>query len=162
MDTFLLILGIISMLAGIAGSFLPILPGPPLSYLGLLLLHFTRFANYSTSFLVIYGVATLVIFIADLIMPAGAAKAFGASKLGTWGATIGVVAGIFLFPPLGLIIFPFVGALLGEILQGKETRLAMRAAWGSFLGFILGIVIKLILCLVMAFYFFRAIFESIY
>jgi uncharacterized protein len=161
MDTFLLILGIISMLAGIAGSFLPILPGPPLSYLGIIFLHFTSFASFSTNFLIIYGVATLVIFIADLIMPAGAAKVFGASKSGTWGATLGVVAGIFLLPPLGLIIFPFVGALVGELLVGKRMQLALKAAWGSFLGFILGIVIKLVLCLIMAFYFFRALFEGI-
>jgi uncharacterized protein len=161
MDTFLLILGIISMLTGIAGSFLPILPGPPLSYLSLILLHFTSFASFSTTFLVMYGVATMVIFIADLIMPAGAAKVFGASKFGSWGATLGVVAGIFLLPPLGLIIFPFVGALVGEILVGKRIQLAFKAAWGSFLGFILGIVIKLVLCLIMAFYFFRALFEGI-
>ena len=147
------------MVIGIAGSFLPVLPGPPLSYAGLLLLHFSKYASFSTSFLVIYGIITVLILVADLWMPAGTAKRYGASRYGTWGASIGVVAGIFLLPPFGLIIFPFLGAFSGELLSGKSSRDSLKAAWGSFLGFVLGIIIKLSLCLVMAFHLSKALLE---
>lgn len=159
MDMLLLILGAISMLLGIAGALLPVLPGPPLSYAGLLLLHFSDYGSFSTRFLVIYGLVTLVVFVIDLAMPAGAAKAFGASRYGTWGAGIGVVAGLFFLPPLGIIIFPFAGALAGELLQGKAMKTALKGAWGSFLGFIVGVVIKIALCLVMAYYFVRELID---
>ncbi len=157
MDILLLVLGIISMLAGIVGSFLPVLPGPPLCYMGLILLHFSKFASFSPSFFIIYGLITLLIFIADFFMPAGVAKVYGASKYGTWGTSIGIVAGIFFLPPFGLIIFPFLGALIGELIQKKPTNLALKAAWGSFLGFLFGIFLKISLCLVMTFHFIKAV-----
>lgn len=159
MDILLVILGAICILIGIAGAFLPILPGPPISYAGIFLLHFSSYGSFSTQFLIIYGIVTLVVLVIDMIIPVGAAKAFGATRFGTWGAGIGVVAGLFFFPPLGIIILPFAGALVGELLQGKEIGKALKAAWGSFLGFVMGIFLKLALCLSMGYYFVKELLE---
>ncbi|MGM0530361.1 MAG: DUF456 domain-containing protein [Bacteroidota bacterium] len=153
MDIVLLILGIILMLGGILGCILPVLPGPPLSFGGLLLLHFTKFAEYSTTLLVILAIVAVGVTILDYFVPIWGTKRFGGTKYGSQGAMVGVVMGIFLFPPLGIIIFPFIGAVVGESLKGADFNSAMRAGFGSFMGFLTGTGLKLIASLVMAFYF---------
>lgn len=158
MDIFLLVFSAICMSLGLAGALLPILPGPILSYCGLILIHLTKFATFSTNFLIIYGVVALAIFLLDMWMPVGVTKAFGASRYGTWGAGIGVVAGIFLLPPIGIVVLPFTGALAGELIGGKTFQKSFKGALGSFLGFVLGVVLNLAVCLVMAFYYVEALY----
>jgi len=158
MDILLLIAAIICMGLGLLGALLPILPGPILSYCGLVLLHLSHFASFSTHFLIAYGVIAVIIFLLDMFIPVGATKAFGASNFGTWGAGIGVVAGIFFLPPLGIVLFPFTGALAGELIGGKNLQKSIKGAFGSFLGFVLGVVINLAVCLLMAFYFVEALY----
>jgi uncharacterized protein YqgC (DUF456 family) len=153
MDIFLLILGIIFMIIGILGCILPVIPGPPLSFIGLLFLHFTEFANYTTTFLVFFAVLAVIVTILDYFVPIWGTKRFGGSKYGSWGATIGVVLGLFLFPPIGIILLPFVGAVIGESIKGSEFQSSLRAGAGSFLGFLMGTGLKLITSLIMAFYF---------
>jgi uncharacterized protein YqgC (DUF456 family) len=153
MDIVLLVLGIILMVVGILGCILPVIPGPPLSYGGLLLLHFTKFAEYSTNFLVIFALIAVVVTILDYFVPIWGTKRFGGTKYGSWGATIGVVLGVFFFPPLGIIIFPFIGAVVGETLKGTDFNASLRAGFGSFMGFLMGTGIKLIASLIMAYYF---------
>ncbi|MFP4621356.1 MAG: DUF456 domain-containing protein [Bacteroidales bacterium] len=153
MDIVLLVLGIILMLVGILGCILPVLPGPPLSFGGLLLLHFTKFAEYTTTLLVILAIVAIAVTILDYFVPIWGTKRFGGTKYGSWGATIGVVLGIFLFPPLGIIILPFIGAVVGESLKGTDFNAAMRAGFGSFMGFLMGTGLKLIASLIMAYYF---------
>jgi uncharacterized protein YqgC (DUF456 family) len=157
-DILLLVLGIMCMLIGLLGCMLPVLPGPPLSWAGLLLLHFSDYADFSLNFLIFWAAITLLVTVLDYIVPVWGAKKFGGSRSGTWGAAIGMVAGIFIFPPVGLILMPFLGAFIGELLEGKETALAFRAALGTFIGFLLGTGLKLAASLMMTFYFVRAFF----
>ena len=158
MDILLLVVATICMGLGLAGALLPILPGPILSYIGLILLHLSKFALFSNTFLIAYGVVALLIFLLDMFIPVGVTKAFGASNYGTWGAGIGVVAGIFLLPPIGIVLFPFTGALAGELIGGKTLQKSFKGALGSFFGFVLGVVINFAVCLVMAYYFVEALF----
>lgn len=144
MDIFLLIIAILLALSGLVGSVLPILPGPPLSYAGLLVLHFTSYANYSTSFLVITAVIAIIITALDYVIPLWGTKTFGGTKAGKNGALIGILAGLFIFPPFGIIIGPFVGAFIGELTHdSNDFTKAIKSGIGSFIGFLLGTGIKL-------------------
>lgn len=143
MDIFLLILAALLLLVAFLGCVLPVLPGLPLAYVALLLLHFTDYVDYSVSFLVIWGIVVLVIQVLDAIVPAWGTKRVGGSKWGMWGSAIGIVVGLFL-GPWGIIVGPFLGAVLGELLHGKEAVVAFKAGFGSFLGFLVGTIAKLI------------------
>ena len=175
MDIFLIILGAICLLLGIIGCVAPVLPGVPLSYVGLLLLHFTDRVQFSWQFLVVWGVVVVVIQMLDYFIPAWGTKKFGGSKYGVWGSTIGLVVGLFM-GPWGIIIGPFLGAVVGELIyfnrhpqttlneteqslnnveQKKNSNLnrALRAGLGSFIGLLTGTILKLICCGMMVFYF---------
>ncbi|HKJ43351.1 MAG TPA: DUF456 domain-containing protein [Sunxiuqinia sp.] len=158
MDYVLIGFGILLILGGIAGAVLPVLPGPPLSYVGLLLLHFTSKYQFSTKFLVIWAIITVVVYLLDYIIPVWGTKKFGGSKRGVWGSVIGLVIGLILFPPWGIIIGPFAGAVLGELSSGKESKAALRSGFGSFVGFLTGTLLKLIASGMMAWYFFVKLF----
>ena len=161
MDIFLAILGSICIIIGVLGSLLPILPGPPISYAGLLLLHFSSYAQYSTRFLLLFAALTAVVAILDYVIPIWGTKQFGGSKYGTWGATIGVLVGLFL-GPVGLILGPFFGAVIGEVLYGRKSNEAFRAGFGSFIGFVTGTLMKIVLSVILAFHFFKALAVAIF
>ena len=161
MDVFLAILGTICIIIGVLGSLLPILPGPPISYAGVLLLHFTQYAQYSTRFLILFAILTAVVAVLDYVIPVWGTKKFGGSKYGTWGATIGVVVGIFM-GPVGMIAGPFIGAVVGEMIYGKKSNEAFRAGLGSFIGFITGTLMKIVLSVILAFHFFKALGTAIF
>lgn len=144
MDILLLILAIIALAVGLLGCILPVLPGPPVSWVALILVQFTHYADFSTRMLVYTAIAAGVVTVLDFIVPLWGTRRFGGSKKGIWGATIGMVAGLFFFPPVGIIVGPFLGALAGEMLAGKQSNASFRAALGSFLGFLLGVGLKLI------------------
>ena len=146
------------ILAGIVGCIVPAIPGPPLAYVSLLLLQLTEKKPFSTKFLVAWALVVIVVTVLDYIIPPMATKKLGGSRNGVIGSTLGIVAGLFIFPPLGIIIFPFLGALIGEMLAGKEHKPALRAAMGSFLGFVTGVLLKLIVTVMIAYYFFQALF----
>ncbi len=150
MDIVLLILGFILLLVGLAGAVLP-LPGPPLSFVGILVLNYSKFANFSSNLLFILGTLTILITVLDYFIPIWGTKKFGGSKWGTIGSGFGLVVGIFL-GPFGLFIGAFIGAFIGEYLNNKNHIIALKAALGSFLGLIAGIIFKLTLCLVMLYY----------
>lgn len=156
MDIFLLILGSLLVLSGIVGCFLPIIPGPPLAYLGLIAFAFSSTHPFSIELLIVYGVLTVAITIFDYFLPSLGSKRSGGSKKGVWGSAIGLVAGFFILPPLGLIFLPFVGAVIGEIIDGKHFKLALKSGYGTFLGFLAGTFIKFIFSLVMTYSFVRA------
>lgn len=155
MDILLIVLGVVCILTGIAGCILPVIPGPPLSWLGLLLLHFTRYGQFSTNFLLVMAFLALAVTVLDYIIPVWGTKKFGGSKAGMWGATIGIFLGLFFFPPAGLIIGPFIGAIIGEVIAGKDSTSAFKAGLGSFIGFLLSTGLKLGVSLMMAVYFFK-------
>lgn len=144
MDIVLVILGFILMLVGILGSFLPVLPGPPLSWLGLLLLYLTKAIPNDWTFLGITLLIALIAVVLDYVIPAMGAKKFGGSKKGMIGTTVGLLVAIF-FPVmgfLGIVIWPFIGAIVGELLNKSETNTAVKAGFGSFLGFLAGTLLK--------------------
>jgi len=143
MDIFLVILGLFLMLVGIAGSVLPVIPGTPISWLGLIILFLAPSLEFDWVFISITGVVAIAIYILDYIIPAIGTKKFGGSKAGAWGAIIGLFVGIFAPIPLGILIGPFVGALIGELVVNKtESKLALKAAFGSFIGFLTSTFIK--------------------
>src|SRR5450759_306576 len=158
-DYILLIFGIILMIIGIIGCLVPVLPGPPLSFLGLLLLHFTRFGSGTVTVLtnpVLYtlGVIAVVVTIMDYFVPVWVTKKFCGSKYGTRGATIGLIIGFFL-GPLGIILGPLIGAFVGEMIFKDDLSYAFKAGFGSLLGFLTGIGLKLAASFTMTFYFVR-------
>lgn len=153
MDILLLVIAIILMLAGIVGCVAPVLPGPPLTWAGLLLVKFTRFGDQLTwTWLLIWAGITIVVTVLDYLIPIWGTKKMGGSKKGVWGATIGMIAGIF-FLPWGIIFGPFIGALVGELITGKEGKASLKAAFGSFWGFLSSIGLKLLACGLMVGYF---------
>lgn len=157
MDIVLVILGGLAILTGIVGSVLPLLPGPPIAWVGLLLLHFSTYAQFSTRMLIITAAITLIIAVLDYVVPVWSTKRFGGTKAGQRGAAIGIVAGFFI-GPWGIVLGPLVGAFLGEmIVQPKEHNRALKAAIGSFVGFLLSTGIKLIWCVMIAWWFVRAL-----
>lgn len=143
MDVLLIVLGIICIIVGIIGSVLPVLPGVPLSYIGILLLHFTERIQFSTSFLLLWAGIVIAVQLLDYFIPIWGTKKFGGNKRGVWGCVIGMMVGFF-FGPWGIVLGPFIGAVVGELTGGKEIRAAIKAGFGSFVGFLLGIVSKLI------------------
>lgn len=153
MDYVLIALGILFLISGILGAVVPVLPGPPLSYVGLLLLHITERYHFSSRFLILWAVITVVVYLLDYFIPIWGTKKFGGSKRGVWGSIIGLVVGMVFFPPFGIIIGPFLGAVLGELSSGKQSHKAFRSGLGSFLGFLAGTLLKLIVSGMMAWYF---------
>lgn len=147
MDTILVILGFICVITGVFGSFLPVLPGPGLSWVGLLLLYLTQAVPNNYWILGITLLLTLGILILDYIIPAKGTKKFGGSSYGVWGTNIGLLIGLF-FPPIGFIIGAFLGAFLGELIYDRKNhKRALKAATGSFLGFLVSSFMKFIVCL---------------
>ncbi|UJH68535.1 DUF456 domain-containing protein [Allomuricauda sp. SCSIO 65647] len=147
MDIVLLIIGLLLMLVGILGSFLPVLPGPPISWVGLLLLYLTKAVPDNWWVLGITFVIAIGITVLDYVIPAAGTKKFGGSKAGMFGTIVGLLVAIF-FPilgPLGIIIWPFIGALVGELINKADQKTAMKAAFGSFIGFLTGTFLKFLL-----------------
>lgn len=154
MEIFLIVLGVIFILVGIIGCFVPALPGPPLAYISLLLLQVGPEVPFSTKFMIIVALIVAAIFIVDYMIPAIGAKKYGGSKFGIIGAFVGVIMGLFIFPPFGFVIFPLLGALVGEILNGANTGQAFKAAFGTFIGLIFGTILKFSTTIMIAYFFF--------
>ena len=161
MEYFLLILGLLLMIVGIIGSLLPALPGPPISWVGILLLYFCPGMETNYWLLGITLVIAVVIGILDYVIPAKGTKYFGGSKYGIWGTNIGLVIGIFAPIPFGFLIGPFVGALVGELIyNSNEGKGAFKAATGSFLGFLAGTFIKFLVSLLFLGVFFVVVWQN--
>lgn len=146
MDIFLIILSALFMLVGLLGCILPALPGPPVSYVGFLLLHFTDKIQFSTSQILILLLLVVIAQVVDYFIPILGSKYSGGTKCGSWGAFAGSVVGLF-FLPWGLILGPFLGAMLGELLGDADFKTALRSGTGALVGFLLGTVLKLALCM---------------
>ncbi len=149
MDILLLLLGFFFMILGIIGSFLPILPGPITGWVGLLLLHLTNAIPQNWTFLGITLAVAIIIYVLDYIIPALGTKRFGGSKYGMYGTTLGLIIGLLFLGPFGIIIGPFAGALIGELMyDGKDSKRAFRAAYGAFIGFLFSTGLKFIVSLI--------------
>jgi uncharacterized protein YqgC (DUF456 family) len=152
MDIFLAIVAILCAIVGIAGSVIPALPGPPVSWLGLLLLSFTEWYDRPWWWLWLWLGVVVAVTLVDNLLPVVMTRRFGGSRAATWGTVIGMIAGMFL-GPWGLILGPFAGAYIGELVGNRsEGRVALRVATGAFLAFLGGVGIKLITAGMLLFY----------
>lgn len=158
LEPILIALAIILLVVGIIGSVLPVLPGPPLSWLGLLMLKFVPSVSHHLSWtvIIVVGLFTLVVTILDNLLPIWSTKRIGGDKKVVWGAGMGFVAG-FWFGPLGVVFGPFVGALVGGLISGSHLKPALKHASGAFIGFLAGIVLKFINLGVLVYYFVKVL-----
>ena len=150
MESLIIILALLAGIIGVAGSILPGLPGTPFSWVGLLILYIwgsgvnAAGAPMSLSTLIAWGVVVVIVSIIDYIVPMYLTRVTGGSKYAERGALIGLIAGIFL-TPIGMIAGSFLGAFIAELeFAKKDAASALKAALGSFLGFILGTGLKTI------------------
>ena len=143
MDTLLSVLAVLFGVVGCVGCIIPVLPGVMLVYAGYICLYFCSYAEVSVTWLVVFGVLTLLVSILDYVLPSYMTKKFGGSKAGERGAMAGVIAGMF-FGPIGIIVAPFVGAVIAELINDNSDRQrALRSGLGSFLSFFIGTGAKL-------------------
>ncbi len=161
MEFWPLLLTMIIFLAGIVGTMLPVMPGPVLIWLGMLVYGlFTGFENLSFYFFFLQGLAALLVMAVDYAATAVGTKKFGGSRISIWGAVIGLFAGIILLGPIGLVFGPFLGALAGELLTGLPPEKAIRSSMGALVGLLGGLFIKLSIEAVMIYWFFRALLST--
>ena len=159
MELILVILGFALLIIGIIGAIVPVLPGPPLSFIGMLLVQWSGFGSFSPSFIIIWAGIVVVITILDFVLPSFMTKRFGGSRAARVGSFLGLLVGLFLFPPWGMIIGPFLGAYTGELLSNQANGVkAFKVALGAFFAFIVGSGAKLVVGVLLLFYALRAVF----
>ena len=162
--SFILIVGLLLIIVAIGGSFLPVLPGPPLAILpiiGLAVFNLFDFRGFHLFMLVLLCFLVILISILDYLLPVTMSKQYGAGKEGQWGSTLGILVAIFVSTPLGpfaIFVGPFIGALIGEIIAGKPFNEALKAAWGTMIGFLIGSFGKAILCIFILLYYIYLLF----
>lgn len=149
MEIVLLLIGLLCAILGVFGSFLPVLPGPILSWFGILLLYCTTAVPANYWILGITFVCTLMVSVLEYLIPGKGAKLLGGSASGIRGASIGLLVGIFAPIPLGFIVGPFVGAFIGELIyDSKNHSRALKAATGTFIGFLVSGFMQFVVCLI--------------
>lgn len=157
MDVVLYILAALLIIISVIGSILPGIPGPPLGYVGLLLLNATDKVQYSTLFLVVWGVIVVAISVLDYYIPVLTTKGFGGSRYGVRGSMAGMVIGI-VFTPVGIILGTLLGAVIGEMISGSDFGKAVRSGFGAFVGTMLSAGIKVIVCVTFVIYYIMSFF----
>lgn len=161
MNIFLVIVGAVLLFLGFLGTFLPVLPGAPLAWFGLLAAYFSDYVIIKPVILIICAVAAIFVSVADNIFPVAMTKKSGGSKAGTWGSTIGLVVGIFI-GPWGIILGPFCGALVGELINdSSDFNKCLKAAFGAFKGFLLGTGLKMVAVAVFIWFFLFGLYKGI-
>lgn len=159
MDALLVVIAIILGLVGIIGSIAPGLPGPPLSWVGLLLMYFVEGTNragepMTMRFLAIWLIVTTIVTIIDYFVPGMFTKMTGGSKYASRGAIVGLLLGMFI-PPIGIIFGSILGAFLSELIYARKDAVSsVASALGAFIGFLFGTGIKLIASGLMLYYIF--------
>ena len=152
----LLIRAAVCLIIGLAGCIIPVIPGPPVAFIGIVLLQCTPYAVSWTLFATL-AVLAIIVTIADFVIPGLSTKKFGGSKSGSIGCFIGTIAGLFIFPPFGIVIMPFLGALAGEYINKTPAPDMFKAALGALIGFITGVVMKITVCTAMIVIFIQAL-----
>ena len=176
MDIALITIWIIILFLWFLGDFLPILPGPILSYLALVMIQIAD-KPFSTNFMIILAVTAALITTVDYIIPVIWTKKMWGTKRWTRWSTIWLIVWVIILPILWIVIWPFgliwllwwpfLWAYIGERLlqsykkQKSNNKKALKAAFGSFLWFISGIFLKLLYTVVVAIYFFPKAIEMI-
>ena len=152
-DIVLIVVSSILLIIGFVGTFVPVIPGAPLAWLGLLSAFFCSYCDISITALVITAICAVIVSVLDNFLPIVMTKKFGGSKAATTGSTIGLIAGFFI-GPAGIILGPFFGALIGELIHTKgNSQGVFKAAFGAFVGFLTGTGLKMIcvLCFIWLF-----------
>ena len=158
MDILLIVLGVICLILGLVGCVLPMLPGPPVAYGGLILLHLTNYTQLSTTELIVCLVLVIIVQVLDYIIPLlGTKYTGGGGKWANRGTLIGTLIGMF-FLPWGIIVGPFVGAFIGATKDGADNTQALKSGLGSLIGFLLGTVLKFVVCGYFIWIFIRELF----
>ena len=168
MNTILVVLAFLFLLAGLLGSVVPVIPGPPISFAGLLLLQWSRYGGFSSTFLWLWAGITIAITVIDYLLPAWMTKRFGGSRAAVVGSVLGLITGIIFFAPIGLIFGPFLGAFAGELINyyffdnsiGSGYGKAIKVAFGALVAFIMGTGAKLTIGLIMLFYAAKAVLAT--
>ena len=161
MEIVLIIISFLLVILGIVGSFIPIIPSPITGWLGLLILHLASFLEAQYYFLAITFAIAISVFILDYFIPSIGAKKFGGSNAGVIGSTIGLVIGIFLFGPIGILFGSFFGALIGELTVNiNNIRIALLAAIGTLIGYLGGVLLKLSVSLFFLVKFFKIVISN--
>lgn len=145
MDILLIALGVVCLVVAVLGCVLSVLPGPPIAYVGMLLFHFTDRLQFTPAQLIRWAVLVILVQVLDYVIPMLGSKYAGGTRRGSWGCVIGTLAGLF-FPPWGIILGPFLGAVAGELLGNRNLKHALKSGLGSLAGFLFGTIIKLMLC----------------
>jgi len=158
MEVLLAVIAVIFGVVGIIGSVAPILPGPPLSWLGVLLMYVrNKYCDAGddvslTILFVLLGV-TIVVSVLDYVVPAWFTKVTGGSKYAAWGTTIGLLVGLIFPLPIGMITCSLLCAFIGELVfAGKDAFTSLKSSIGAFFGFLFSTGLKLITCAVMLYY----------
>jgi uncharacterized protein YqgC (DUF456 family) len=150
----LLLIGAILLILGIAGSIIPALPGPVLSFAGIIFLILAKGSGAVPIWhIILFGIFVFLLTLANYLSPILGAKFAGSTKIGTWGAIIGAIFGLILFPPLGIFFGALIGAVAGESYSGKNLRESSRAGVGVLLGGAAAIILQLAYSLTAAIYF---------
>ncbi len=143
MEILFFIIAFVLIVLGIVGCIVPMLPGTPLSYAGILLLHFTNQVQFTTTQLIVWLIVVIILQVLDYITPMLGSKYSGGTTYGNRGCIAGTIVGLF-FMPWGIIMGPFLGAVIGEMLGGRDLEHALKAGIGSMIGFVLGTLLKVI------------------
>ena len=153
-----LITAVILFILGFLGTILPALPGPILIWAGMLGYgYFVNFENLSVSFYLSQALAVGLIYVVDYLSVVLGAKKYGGSRYAGWGAAAGTLVGLITLGPLGVIVGPFAGAVLVEILTGRTAQQAVKVGIGTIIGFLGGTFVKLLMEIVMIIWFFITI-----
>ena len=160
MDLFLIILSFIFLLLGIAGSFLPVLPGPLTGWIGFLIVYQVSYIPSNNSFLWITLFIAIGVFLIDYIIPIIGTKKFSGTRNGVIGSTLGLIFGLISLGPFGIIIGSFVGAFLGELISNpKQKKAALKSSVGTLIGFVSGFLLKLATVLIFFFYYLKLLWS---
>lgn len=147
---YLFILCLILMLVGLLGVVLPVLPGVPLAWAGLLIFAaVTAFEKISLTTVLIFLGLSIIALVLDVVVPLLGAKKYKAGKYGVLGAFLGLIVGMPIFGFPGIILGPFLGAAAGELLSGRDLNQAGKSALGTLFGFLAGGLLKFILIFIM-------------
>ena len=140
MEIFILVSIGFLLLLGVIGCFIPVLPGPLLSYIALLLYHFF-FNTINIYSLMLIALAVVFISILDYFLQLYGVKKAGGGKYAIRGSVIGILLGVFLFPPFGILAGAFIGAYIGAKISMDNN--SIKIAFGALWGFLIGTILKL-------------------
>ena len=154
MEIIVVIFSFIFIILGIIGSFLPILPGPILSWVGFFILYLFGDFSITVKFLIITFLISIIVFLADNIISIIGVKKSGGGKGSIIGSIIGLILGL-LFLPIGIILGPLIGAFIGEYISQNNFKKSLKVSLGAFFGFLSGVFIKFLMSLIFLGYYLK-------